>query len=271
MRPEETTTLIAYLDGEGDDDARATVEARLADDIELRAEAARLESVKLELQDGFAALLDVAPQERLNALLQEALAKPPTSLRRSVPPGVQVTSANKPSSRWFNRQAQFAAATIAIFLLGTLLGSLLGVGPSPNRPPENWRQAVAEYWSLTTPQTLAIAPDGATSKAELAAAGDALGLNLASAETRPAEAAFRGSELYQYHGRPLVQIAYLDPTYGPIAYCIITDPTHADRAKTNETIDGFNLVHWAKDGHARLLIGRAPPEVLQRYAATLDG
>ena len=79
------------------------------------------------------------------------------------------------------------------------------------------------------------------------------------------------AKLTTFHGKPLVQMAFLDPEHGPIAYCVIDNPARAEIPRTTETLGDFTIVHWASGGQARLLIGRAPAERLQALAVEVPG
>jgi len=264
--------LVAHLDGTLAPEERDQLTARLAADPDLRSRLDRLDRGGRMIAPAFDALRATAPRARLDALLADAIA---TDAARTV--------LERPKSRTLRFptwQPRLIAAALALFVLGGVVGATLGglIGRQDDSrtmesasAPEGWRQAVAEYWSLTTADTLALTPTPERAKAELAAASAKLGVNLAGAPTALTGLSFRGAQLFDFHGKPLVQMAFLDPQHGPIAYCVIADPSKADQPPTTEELDGFTIVHWASGGQARLIIGRAPAERLQALAQKVTG
>ncbi|WP_336799896.1 hypothetical protein [Kaistia sp. MMO-174] len=260
--------LIAYLDGALSVEERDKLAARLASDQPLLARLERIERGGRLIAPAFAALGADAPRARLEARLAAAIASDETRLVLERP---RARSWSLP--KW---QPRLVAAALALFVLGGVVGmSLSGRvdrdAAVTEAAAEGWRQAVAEYWSLTTADTLALTPTPERAAAELQAASAKLGVDLSSVPDAFPGLSFRGAQLFDFHGRPLVQIAYLDPQHGPIAYCVIADPDQRERAPTTEELDGFTVVHWASGGQARLLIGRAPAERLQALAQKVTG
>lgn len=260
--------LIAHLDGTLADAEREALLGRLQTEAALRERLRRIERGGKLVVPAFKALQADAPRARLDALLASAIS---TDETRRVLERPQARALRFP--RW---QPRLMAAALALFMLGGVLGASLngwigrGGSESEARVPEGWRQAVAEYWSLTTADTLALVPTPERAAAELRAASAKLGVDLDGAPDAFPGLSFRGAQLFDFQGRPLVQIAYLDPQHGPIAYCVIARPDNADIAPTTEEIDGFTIVHWASGGQARLLIGRAPAERLQALAGKVS-
>ena len=62
--------------------------------------------------------------------------------------------------------------------------------------------------------------------------------------------------LLQYDGKPLAQIAYLDPETGPMALCIVKSDA-GPKAPDLENRKGMNVVYWSNATHAFMLIGHA--------------
>ncbi len=81
-------------------------------------------------------------------------------------------------------------------------------------------------------------------------------------------AALKRAELFDFRGKPLVQLAYLTPDSGPVALCIIANG-RPDEAAAFETREGFNIVFWTDQGHGYMLIGKAPRGELEAYAGDL--
>ena len=132
--------LTAYLDGELEADARAALDERFVNEPELRVQLHRLASATKGIGAAFDALLAAAPRDRMQARVDRATVRSRVQAGRSV------------------RRTWFAlAAAIVIFILGGVAGRLLPVAQTHDEL--NWRQAVAEYQSLTTAETLAAIPD----------------------------------------------------------------------------------------------------------------
>jgi anti-sigma factor RsiW len=262
--------IVAYLDGELDPAERAAFVTRLEAEPELLARLEVLDRGGEGLADAMAELKARAPKPRLDDILAQAVAQHEAEGDAVVPLRRAPFAGLSPR--------QMIAAAIALFLLGGVANDFFRGYQAPRvveQPApaqrENWRQAVAEYWSLTTPETLAFVPTPERAADELQLASTRLGIDLADTPARLPGLSFRGAQLFDFHGKPLVQMAFLDPEHGPIAYCVIDNPEKAEIAPTTEELDGFTIVHWAGGGKARLLIGRAPAERLEALASKVSG
>ena len=266
--------LVAYLDGELDPAERAALVTRLEAEPELLARLKMLDRGGAGIADAMAELKARAPKPRLDDILAQAIAQNEAEGDNVVP------LRRSPFANLSTRQ--LIAASVALFLLGGIANDFFRGHQGawretqrveePETPQrENWRQAVAEYWSLTTPDTLALAPSPERAAAELQLASSKLGVDLTSVPALLPALSFRGAQLFDFHGKPLVQMAFLDPEHGPIAYCIIANPETAEIARMTEKAGDFTIVHWASGGQARLLIGRAPAERLQALAERVAG
>jgi anti-sigma factor RsiW len=280
QRHPDDPVIVAYLDGELDPAERATFVARLAAEPGLMARLEVLDRGGAGIADAMTELKARAPKPRLDDILAQAIAQHEAEGANVVP------LRRAPLANLSTRQ--LIAASIALLLLGGIASDFLRGAQMPWRDQpsgsqtqsveapeagqhENWRQAVAEYWSLMTPDTLALTPTPERAAAELQLASRKLGVDLADAPERLPSLSFRGAQLFDFHGRPLVQMAFLDPEHGPIAYCVIDKPDKAEIPRTTETLGGFTIVHWASGGQARLIIGRAPAERLQALATDVSG
>ncbi|MCX5514811.1 hypothetical protein C3941_10670 [Kaistia algarum] len=260
--PTDRDALVALLDGEIEPDTGEAIIARLGGDAALRDQFARLERSGQGIRPAFDFLLDTAPIERLDAILDRAIAD-------QAPPRAPV---QEPVRRKPWPLFRIALAPVLTAVIAGIAGIWIGyavLGAPSSGPPETWREAVAEYWRLTTPDTLAIEPTADHAARQLQLAAERLGLPLAMQNVALPDASFRGATIFDFAGRPLAQIAYLNRDGEPIAFCLITDPNKRETPPTAIVVDGFNVVHWASGGFARMLIGRVPEETLKRYAALL--
>ena len=252
---DDDSILTAYLDGELAADERAAIEKRLLAEPALKMRLDQLGRGGRAFGPAFDALLVAAPEEKLAAMLADLAAKHAHNGRRSA------------GSRW--GWAMAIAAALVIFAAGGLAGYMLPI--LTHRPPElpGWRQVVAEYQLLTTTETLAAIPENAAMVSEeLTAIGGRLTLDLTPDKLALPNAALKRAQLFEFRGRPLVQLAYLTADNGPVAFCIIANG-RPDTSIAFEMREGFNIVFWTNKGHGYMLIGKAPREALEAYAGDL--
>jgi anti-sigma factor RsiW len=257
-------TLLAYVDGVLSPAEREALEARLASEPDLRERLKKLAAGGRRFGEAYDVLLRNAPRERLTAALDRARA------------GFAAAEAEKrrtPTRRW----RRPLAAAVALFVAGAAVG--LGVGhfavdsqiarDQSETGAGNWRDAVAEYLSLYTRDTLANLPDDLSLReTELKSVGDKLALPLSVEQVKLDGLLLKRSQLYDLDGRALAQIAYLAPDDGPVAFCIIASD-QGDRPPNFEERQGKNIVYWSKAGHAFMLIGDLPRSRLETLAASL--
>lgn len=260
--------LTAYLDGELPSDERIRIDARLEHEPLLAARIDRLRRAGEGVGPALAMLAGSAPEARLRLMLAEqltAMTATPAAPKKERRPWFGLADLARP---WRT------AVALASFVIVALVAGAIGYGLALRHTevpsePETWLQAVAEYWRFTTPETLALVPSPDLAARQLQLASSALGLPLTSGAITAGDPAFRGAQLYAFEGKPLVQIAYLDTDYGPIAFCIIRNGSPKDIEPDATEIEGFSVVHWQEDGFGRMLIGRAPVARLEALASRL--
>ncbi|MBX6322946.1 MAG: anti-sigma factor [Rhodospirillaceae bacterium] len=259
--PSDDAALVAYLDGALAAAERSALEARLATDAALAGRLARLRPGGRDFAAAFELLLLAAPRERLAERLARAEAA--TARRRARERRV--------------RRLLPAAAVVLLLLVGAAAGHLvprlLAPGEEPavaEGSPDYWRQAVAEYLTLYTRDTLADIPDDPALRArELDTVGARLSLALDPAALALPGLSLKRAQILALDGRPLAQIAYLSERDGPVAFCIIADGQR-DAGRRFEERLGRGIVYWSKGGRGYMVIGAAPRDALEAYAATLD-
>jgi anti-sigma factor RsiW len=242
--------LTAYLDGELAPDRQRALDARLDADPAVRARLEELTSGRPPVEP-FDLLLDIAPAARLEAML-DSLATPP-----AVRPGL-------------GRLAMIAAALLLV-IAGAAIGFGIARAVAPTEVAETpgWRAAVADYVSLYTPETFALAPsDPAAHAPRLAVVSDGLGLPLTVETVSLPGLDLKGAVLFQYDGKPLGQISYLSPEHGPVAFCVIANGRE-DAPPAFEERHGRNIVFWNDGGRGYLIIGSVPRAQLEAFAETL--
>ncbi|MBV9560261.1 MAG: anti-sigma factor [Bradyrhizobium sp.] len=261
--------LVAFLDGELSPAQAQWVEVWLAHDSALRQRLDVFAQVgTVSIKEAFGALLAEAPEAQLRQML---LALP------SYRPDRTITS-DRSIWRLVSSRPRLAllAAGIAIFIAGMMtdrlqsdLREIAGIEVASDSEDE-WRQAVAEYMSLYTPDTLSGISDEIPPKdRELAAVGAKLGVHLLPSSVSLPGITLKRVQILQYDGKPLGQIAYLDPHDGVVALCIYSD-SHHEIGPSSEQRAGLNIVHWASQGRAYMLVGRKAMPELRELAGLLS-
>ena len=280
--------LVAYLDGELAQEARAALARTIASRHDVQQRLLELSGGARPFREAFAPLLDAAPRERLDAMLAR-LAVPQPVPSEALPspsaPSLAVSQRPVPSRPGPSRLAVGLGALAAAVLLfvagaGTGVAWLSGLAPlqallpaSDHEAEEDWREAVAQYLTLYTPETLASIPDDADlRRRELATVGARLGLALPPETVALPGLPLKRAQIFAYDERPLGQVGFLDPSSGPLALCITTGAGAGPAlrpALREERRQGFNIVFWDTGRHRLMLIGRAPFERLRALASLL--
>ena len=256
--------LVAYIDGALNAEDRSVIARALEHNPGLRERLDMLQAGGRPFDSAFDLLLEAAPGDRLQAMYADILrsggAQPsaPDNVvpLRAVPKRTRSPVAN-----------MVAAAAIALALFGGGIATGLRFAGTPASPElavqRGWTEAVAEYVSLFSDDTLAGMPSDPASWQRLSSA---LGLPL----TREKAAAipslqFRGTQVLEFDGRPIGQLAFQTDSGKYVAICII--PTaRAPESFSRERKQGLNIVHWITNGYAYMVIGDVPPDALTRIS-----
>jgi anti-sigma factor RsiW len=249
--------LVAFMDGELDAAERDRVEEILNNDPVVAKRLEFLSRSNLPFAEAFEPVLAAAPDAALTALLAAVPSK------EQPRPAVAVMG-----------RRRVMAALAACLVAGVAVDrTVLGIGHRLARPDEasDWRAAVAEYLALYTGDTLA-GPDEdhAQQVAQLSAVGEKLGLKLTPEAIAMPDVDFKRAQVLNYDGKPLAQIAYLDPEDAPMALCIIPS-TRGAAAPDVENRKGMNVVYWSNATHAFMLIGHSPIDRLKTLADGVRG
>lgn len=234
--------LVAYIDNELNPAERAEVSLRLSHDSYMIERLAFIERSSLPFKKAFEPLLHTVPQKQLHRHLH--IPKSAVLTRRSL--------------------IAIAASFLALGVIGdrTLLHFFA--------PEENWRELVAQYMSLYTPDTLAETPDAQALDAQLSSTGKQLGLTLAGANLVLPNATLKNARVLAYDERRIAQITWLDKANGPLALCI-TQKSGKIAAPQSERRLGMNIVYWASSRHQFMVIGHNSAAQLKAFAAKLQG
>ncbi|MFS8147136.1 anti-sigma factor family protein [Rhizobium sp. BR 249] len=253
--------LTAYIDGELPADEAARIETMVNEDEAVAERLEFLARASLPFKQAFTPLLAEAPREKLQAMLA------------AIPARESEKSASTPAPPIVTRR-RFLGALAASLVAGIAIDrAVIGIGRNFSAKDENseWRAVVAEYISLYTPETLAgPVPAREDQTAQLASLDEKLGLSLSPETVLLPGIDFKRALLLQYDGKPLAQIAYLDPETGPMALCIVRSDA-GPKAPDVENRKGMNVVYWSNATHAFMLIGHAPADRMTAIADEMRG
>lgn len=239
--------LVAYLDGELGPEQRQLIDNLLGVDSAVTARVEQLKRGDLPFKAAFDSVLEQAPTERLQVMLD------------ALPPAQAPTLSRR----------RFLAVAASFAVAGVVADRLFMTWPRPE-PGSGWRASVAEYMALYTPQTLEnLSADPDSHIAQLSSVGRQLGLPLNPEVISLPGAEFRRAQILDYDGVLIGQLTYLDARHGPLALCI-TAAKKGAVAMANEQRRGMNVVFWSSPTHAFMLIGRNPFEDLQIMARSAE-
>ncbi len=296
--------LHSFLTGNSDSDLSNSIEAALESDPALAERLATLDDlpgIGPAVATAFDTMLEAAPKERLESILNNAL----------IAGGAQASAPRAPAAPeaaapfWQDLARLFRLESAAAMALGLVM--FLGVGfvigrttvepqivevmvPAPPAPgtqtpvaegpaaaeapkTPGWLVAVADYFKLFTADTYASAQvDDAARLRSLEFVSERIALDIGKAP-QVAGLSLQRAELLDLKGKPLAQIGYVDGQGRPIAVCIIYRgpgmvPAEAPPPPTykQDGVHDFNIVHWNVQPHGFLIIGDVPADELEALA-----
>ena len=236
----EDTELVALIDDELDEEAKSSLQARLAGDEGLRKRYEELRAVGVLIAASLNALIEEAPLPRLRAAI----------------PGEEPL--RQPSRRFGGLALRELAAGLVIGLLaaGAAIWAASAFGLFGGR--EDWHSAVTEYTQLYTSETFSpLNPDAAQQAKELSAVRARVGGNLTPDTIALPDLRFATAFMLSHGGYPLGVIAYVDPTGAPVLLCVLANRA-SDASIRTERRGDLSLASWSDDGRSYLVIGRIP-------------
>lgn len=250
--PYSDEAIVAWIDGEMCRDDVQRFEARLRSDAQLSAQVAEMMKSNQDYQRAFAAMLDDAPVEKMQARLDAS-----PEARRAPATGVSRRS--------------LIAASVSFLLLGSGLGYLFR--PASGSADENThiRDLEAQYMSLYSAETLLDMDNSSPALARgLARAAQDIGLAIQASQLTLRGADLKMVRMLRYDTTSIAQIAWINADYGPMALCISPIEHDATTAFQQEQRHSMNLVWWHQAGYQFVLIGRNPPSQLRENAQRLQ-
>ena len=238
----EDTELVALIDDELDEEAKSSLQARLAGDEGLRK---RYEELRA------AGVLIAAS---LNALIEEA---PLSRLRAAIPAEEPL---RQPSRRFGGLALRELAAGLVIGVLAAGAAAWIALSSGLLGERENWRTAIVEYTNLYTNETFSpLNPDAALQAKELSAVRARIPANLTPDTIALSGLRFATAFMLSHGGYPLGVIAYVDPSGAPVLLCVLANRP-PDSPIRSERRGDLSLASWSDDGRSYLVIGRIPEE-----------
>ncbi|TBH34907.1 anti-sigma factor [Rhizobium leguminosarum] len=251
--------LTAFIDGELTAEEAARIEAIVNEDESTAERLEFLARASLPFKQAFAPLLAEAPREKLEAMLA------------AIPAQQSAKSGLTPA---FASRRRFLGALAASLVAGIAIDrAVIGISKGLSAKDENseWRAVVADYISLYTAETLAgPAPSREDQAAQLAGLDEKLGLSLSPEAVSLPGIDFKRALLLQYDGKPLAQIAYLDPETGPMALCIVKSDA-GSKAPDLESRKGLNVIYWSNETHAFMLIAHIRVDRMKELGEDVRG
>ena len=247
----EDTELVALIDDELDEEAKSSLQARLAGDEGLRKRYEELRAAGVLIAASLNALIEEAPLSRLRAAIP---AKEPL---------------RQPSRRFGGLALRELAAGLVIGVLAAGAAAWIALSSGLLGERENWHTAVVEYTNLYTNETFSsLNPDAALQAKELSAVRSRIPANLTPDTIALPGLRFATAFMLSHGGYPLGVIAYVDPKGAPVLLCILANRA-ADAPIRSERRGNLSLATWSDDARSYLVIGRIPEERAVALAQTL--
>ncbi len=263
MQKPSDETLIAFLDGELDGDARSDVESWLEADAELRERAAALAASAESLRAAFEPVLHEPVPERLLA-----------AARGTPVAGAEVVDfaaaqkARTPRPLMQRRWARFAAAAgVGGLLIGGGVGYFAGGGyeeptqTAANAAAANWLDNIAGYHKMlisagADDQALVDVPPDPSNAARKVV--QKLPSDFKLPNLKPWGLSFQGARYLVVGGQPATQLFYTtdNKALGPLTV-VIGATNQPDIAPTFDRRGDLNMLYWRHHGHAYALVGTA--------------
>lgn len=263
MQKPTDETLIAFLDGELDGDARSEVESWLEADAELRERAAALTVSAEALRAVFEPVLHEPVPERLLAA-----ARGVPAADAEVVDFAAAQKARAPRPLMQRRWARFAAAAgVAGLMIGGGVGYFAGVGydqpkqTASNIAAANWLDNIAGYHEMlisagADDQALVDVPPDPNNGARKVV--QKLPSDFKLPNLKPWGLTFQGARYLVVGGQPATQLFYTtdNKKLGPLTV-VIGATNQPDIAPTFDRRGDLNMLYWRHHGHAYALVGTA--------------
>ena len=257
MQKPSDDKLIAYLDGELDERARAEIAAELDHDSDLRDRAQRLSESAALLRAAFDEVLREPLPERLIAAARGETSKVVSIVTR-------LKRGMAQQRRWWIGIP--VAASLAGLLIGGGLGYFAGDEQGStaaqvaqaNLASGSWLDSIAGYHKLFVnagPNDAALA-DVPANDGDVRKVSQKLPPDFRLPNLKPWGLVFQGARFLIVEGRPATQLFYTtdNKALGPLTV-VVGSSSKPDLAPTFDHRDDLNVLYWRHHGHSYALVG----------------
>jgi len=271
MQKPSDELLIAYLDGELDDDAAQEVGVAIARDPALAREVDALRETASALRHAFDDVLHESVPERLLAAARGVGAGDVDKIVRFPEPRAQ--SAKPAATRWHGWAALPIAASLASLVIGGSVGYIVATSPpaqiaqtqqaqSVSAENANWLDNIAGYHSMFVKAgsneggLLDIPADPKSDSARKLA--QQLPPDFRLPNLKPWGLVFQGARFLFIEGRPATQLFYTtdNKALGPLTV-LVGNTSLGDAAPKFDRRGDLNVLSWRHQGHIYALVGTA--------------
>ena len=269
MQRHSDEALVAYLDGELDDDERRHVEAWLEADPVVRERLAALAQSGDLLRGAYADIVDEPVPPRLIAAARGASGTTPQEAEILVLKRPGWAAITLPARRW---QIGLAAAAGLFGVIFGGVGTYLGMGLlNPANPAAErrvaaaaanagWLDNAAGYYKLTVSagdNMLIDVPASNDPREALQKISESLPPQLRVPDLKPWGLNFRGARLVVVEGRPAAELVYVtdNKAIGPLTL-VIGASKQPDISPTFDRRQEVNMLYWRHQGRAYALVGQ---------------
>ena len=236
--------LVAFLDGEFDHTPADEIKAAMADSDVLNARLKQLTLNKSAMSDAFGALNQTAPS--YNDVMGIDDAKNETD---------------------YSNFIKIAAVALIALGVGFFASSIIKQDRF-----EGWHEYVAAYQALYTTDTLAhVNNDDLMIENELKRVSAKLNAEISIADLQIAEnLIYKRSQLLEYQGRPLVQLAFLSNDGKPVALCIMKSQSSSVANLNTREIERMQSAYWSDGNFDYMLIGPVSESMIEEFATAFS-
>jgi len=269
MQRHSDEALVAYIDGELDDDERRHVEAWLEADPAVRDRLTGLVQSGDLLRGAFADIVDEPVPSRLMAAARGASGTAPPEAEILVLKRPGWAAITLPARRW---QIGLAAAAGLFGVIFGGVGTYLGMGLlNPANPAAerrlaaaaangSWLDNAAGYYKLTVSagdNMLIDVPASNDPREALQKISESLPPQLRVPDLKPWGLSFRGARLVVVEGRPAAELVYVtdNKAIGPLTL-VIGASKQSDISPTFDRRQDVNMLYWRHQGRAYALVGQ---------------
>ncbi len=244
--------LSAYLDGELPEAEAREVEALVATDPTAQSALERLMEA------------DQAAKDVFNDMLTEPVPLNLASSIRSARPKKAAEATPPAAPRGLPSWAAIAAS-IGFLAVGGLGGYSLGnSGATEVVATPGWLAEIAAYHAVYETQKRHLVEVAADETPHIETwLGNTTGVPFSVPDLSASGLKFEGARLLVAGGLPVAQLVYTDTEGAVFALCLKRAKAPEDKTFTSETVDGFGMVSWRRNGADFVVVGPEGSDLTQ--------